>query len=94
MSNLSEEQLKVVEAPIENILVSAAAGSGKTTVLVHRIVDKICAREFGIDNILVVTFTKDAAANMKKKLEDGIKDRITELKKGSSSRSEIMYLQE
>lgn len=94
MSNLSEEQLKVVEAPIENILVSAAAGSGKTTVLVHRIVDKICAREFEIDNILVVTFTKDAAANMKKKLEDGIKDRIAELKKGSSSRSEIMYLQE
>ena len=94
MSNLSEEQLKVVNAPIENILVSAAAGSGKTTVLVHRIVDKICAREFEIDNILVVTFTKDAAANMKKKLEDGIKSRIAELKKDPSSHSEIMYLQE
>ncbi len=93
MSNLSDEQLKVVDAPIENILVSAAAGSGKTTVLVHRIVDKICAREFEIDNILVVTFTKDAAANMKKKLEDGIKERISELKKDPSSRSEIMYLQ-
>ena len=93
MSNLSEEQLRVVDAPIENILVSAAAGSGKTTVLVHRIVEKICAREFEVDNILVVTFTKDAAANMKKKLEDKLKERIAELKKDPSSRSEITYLQ-
>ena len=76
MSDLSQEQLRVVNAPIENILVSAAAGSGKTTVLVHRIVEKLCAREFEIDDILVVTFTKDAAANMKKKLEDKIKKRI------------------
>ncbi len=94
MSDLSQEQLRVVNAPIENILVSAAAGSGKTTVLVHRIVEKLCAREFEIDDILVVTFTKDAAANMKKKLEDKIKKRIAELKKDPSSRSEIMYLQE
>lgn len=94
MSSPSEEQARVISAPIENILVSAAAGSGKTTVLVGRIVEKICAHEFGIEDILVVTFTKDAAAHMKKKLEDGITERLSQYKKEHSAPNEISYLQD
>ncbi|MBQ1327963.1 MAG: UvrD-helicase domain-containing protein [Eubacterium sp.] len=58
----------------KNVLVSAAAGSGKTAVLVQRIIDTVKERKAGIDEILVVTFTRAAAAQMKgkivKKLEE------------------------
>ncbi len=53
-----------------NILVSAAAGSGKTAVLVERIIKKITDREnpVDIDDFLIVTFTKAAAAEMKERI--------------------------
>ncbi len=58
----------------KNVLVSAAAGSGKTAVLVQRIIDTVKEKKAGIDEILVVTFTRAAAAQMKgkivKKLEE------------------------
>lgn len=64
------EQKKVIEARDCNILVSAAAGSGKTAVLVERIVQRIMDRRepVDIDCFLVVTFTKAAAAQMKERL--------------------------
>ena len=57
-----------------NVIVSAAAGSGKTAVLVERIVSSVAEGRCGIDEILVVTFTKAAAAQMKAKI-------LTELEK-------------
>ena len=59
----------------ENILVSAAAGSGKTAVLVERIVSSVTEGRCGIDEILVVTFTKAAAAQMKGKITALLEER-------------------
>ena len=66
----TDEQKKVIEYRNRNILVSAAAGSGKTAVLVERIVKKITDEKnpVDIDRILVVTFTKAAASEMKERI--------------------------
>ena len=60
----------------ENLLVSAAAGSGKTTVMVERIKKLILENKVPIDRFLVVTFTKDAASGMKAKLTTAIREEI------------------
>mgnify|MGYP002710097176 CR=1 FL=1 len=70
MGNLwTEEQKQVIWLRNRNILVSAAAGSGKTAVLVERILQKITDREHpvDIDRLLIVTFTRAAAAGMRKR---------------------------
>lgn len=65
----TKEQQAIIDAPIGNMLVSAAAGSGKTTVLVKRIINSIEAGNIAIDRILVVTFTREAANKMKGDVE-------------------------
>ncbi len=64
----------------KDILVSAAAGSGKTTVLVERIVRRLSDAEnpIDIDRLLVVTFTKAAAAEMKGRIEEAIYKKLVE----------------
>lgn len=64
------EQQKVIDLRDRNILVSAAAGSGKTAVLVERIITMITdpAHPVDIDELLVVTFTRAAAAEMKERI--------------------------
>ncbi|MDO4295209.1 MAG: UvrD-helicase domain-containing protein [bacterium] len=66
----TKDQQKVIEAHKRNLLVSAAAGSGKTAVLVQRIVEMIANPEapMDVDELLVVTFTKAAAAEMKERV--------------------------
>lgn len=68
------EQREVIELHGCNILVSAAAGSGKTAVLVERIIRLICdeAHPVDIDRLLIVTFTKAAAAEMRERIRTGI----------------------
>ena len=63
----TETQRQVIEQRGCNLLVSAAAGSGKTAVLVERIVKMVCEGEnpVDIDRLLVVTFTNAAAAQMR-----------------------------
>ena len=51
-----------------NMLVSASAGSGKTTVMIQRIVETMLKEEIPVTNFLVVTFTKASATDMKNKL--------------------------
>ncbi len=70
----SEDQLKVIKSRDKNLLVSAAAGSGKTSVLVERIIRRITdpVSPIDIDRILVVTFTHAAAAEMKEKIIDAL----------------------
>ena len=71
------EQIKAIQTPPADILVSAAAGSGKTAVLVERIITKICAPDGpDIDRLLVVTFTKAAASQMKEKICQAIEARL------------------
>ena len=62
----TEEQQKVIDLREKNILVSAAAGSGKTAVLVERILQLISEGDhpLDVDQLLVVTFTRAAAAQM------------------------------
>ena len=55
--NWSKEQKWAIEKSGSNILVSASAGSGKTTVLVERIINKVVNKKIDIDKLLVVTFT-------------------------------------
>lgn len=62
------EQKKAIDLRGANLLVSAAAGSGKTAVLVERIIKMVCEEDYDIDKILVVTFTKAAAAEMKERI--------------------------
>lgn len=64
------EQQQVIDLRNRNLLVSAAAGSGKTAVLVERIIQKITDREHpvDIDRLLIVTFTNAAAAEMRERI--------------------------
>lgn len=72
------EQMQAIKLKGANILVSAAAGSGKTSVLVERIVNKIINDGVDIDKILVVTFTNAAASEMRQRLMDEIYKKIDE----------------
>ena len=72
------EQMQAIKLKGANILVSAAAGSGKTSVLVERIVNKIINDGVDIDKILVVTFTNAAASEMRQRLMDAIYKKIDE----------------
>lgn len=72
------EQQRVIELHNSNILVSAAAGSGKTAVFVERIIRMICDGEHpvDIDRLLIVTFTNAAAAEMRERIAAGIAARL------------------
>ncbi len=66
--NWTERQLEAIKKRGSTLLVSAAAGSGKTAVLVERIKRLLLEEGTGIDRMLVVTFTNAAAAEMKEKI--------------------------
>jgi ATP-dependent helicase/nuclease subunit A len=70
------EQQAVIDARDSNILVSAAAGSGKTAVLVERII-KMVESGLDVDHLLVVTFTKAAASQMKAKITQAIQKSLS-----------------
>ena len=63
----TEQQLRAIEERDGNILVAAAAGSGKTAVLIERILE-IIKHNIDIDKMLIVTYTNAAAAEMKDRL--------------------------
>ena len=66
------EQTQAINEKESNILVAAAAGSGKTAVLVERIINKIIKEKIDIDSLLVVTFTNAAAAEMRERILNAI----------------------
>lgn len=68
------DQQKVIDLRNRNILVSAAAGSGKTAVLVERIITRLTkdASPIDVDQLLIVTFTEAAAAEMKERIRNAI----------------------
>lgn len=68
MPQWNEQQLKAIETKGKNILVSASAGSGKTTILVARLMDLVLKDHIQIEEILAMTFTEAAANEMKKRL--------------------------
>ena len=76
----TEEQQKVIDLRDRNILVSAAAGSGKTAVLVERIIQRLTEEEHpvDVDRLLIVTFTEAAAAEMKERIGAAIEKKLME----------------
>ena len=74
----TKEQQSAIYENENNILVAAAAGSGKTAVLVERIINKIVNENVDIDKILVVTFTNAAASEMRERILDTIYKKIEE----------------
>lgn len=76
----TDDQQRVIDARNCNLLVSAAAGSGKTAVLVERIIKLITDEKnnVDIDRLLVVTFTNAAAAEMKTRVGEAIESRLIE----------------
>ena len=80
MSNVkwTKEQLQAIKKNGNNILVAAAAGSGKTAVLVERIINKIINEKIDIDKLLIVTFTNAAASEMREKILEALYEKIEE----------------
>ena len=76
----TEKQQKVIESRNRNLLVSAAAGSGKTAVLVERIIRMISEGEhpLDIDQLLVMTFTNAAAAEMRERIGAAVEQKLKE----------------
>lgn len=76
----TEEQKQVIDLRNRNILVSAAAGSGKTAVLVERIITRLTKDEspLDVDQLLITTFTEAAAAEMKERIHGAIEKALEE----------------
>ncbi len=78
----TDDQWKAIWASNQDILVAAAAGSGKTAVLVNRIIYKLLSEKTNVDELLVVTFTNASAAEMRHRIADALENAI---KKNPSS---------
>lgn len=76
--NWTKEQQDVIQLRDRNILVSAAAGSGKTAVLVERIITRLTKEDVNIDELLIVTFTEAAAAEMKERILAAVEKELKE----------------
>lgn len=76
----TREQMQVIETRDRNLLVSAAAGSGKTAVLVERIIRMVTDQDHpvDIDKLLVMTFTNAAASEMRERIGDALERRLEE----------------
>lgn len=75
-SKFNKEQALAISTRQTNLLVSASAGSGKTTVLIERILQHILSGYASIDRLLVVTFTEAAASEMKERMEVSLKQAV------------------
>lgn len=76
----TDDQWKAISAKGSDILVAAAAGSGKTAVLVERIIRKVMDKDtpIDVDRLLIVTFTNAAAAEMRHRIGEALEKAITE----------------
>ena len=88
----TKEQLQAIKEKGSNILVAAAAGSGKTAVLVERIIEKIINDRIDIDKLLVVTFTNAAAAEMRERVLEAIYQKLDETPENEHLQKQITLL--
>lgn len=77
----SKQQERAINTYHKNILVAAAAGSGKTSVLVERVISHIINKNCDINEILVVTFTNAAASEMRERIAQAISERLPDKEK-------------
>jgi len=82
----TKDQKKIIELKNSNILVSAAAGSGKTAVLVERIINLVKNENEDIDKFLIVTFTNAAASGMKQKIQKSL---LKSIQAGEGNKSHL-----
>ena len=68
----TDEQLRAITTRGSTVLVSAAAGSGKTAVLVERLLRRIVDERIDVNRFLIITFTKAAASELRRKIGDAI----------------------
>ena len=90
--NWTKEQQDAIYKKDSNILVAAAAGSGKTAVLVERIIQKILNDGVDIDKLLVVTFTNAAASEMRERVLDAIYKKLDEEPENENLQRQIILL--
>ena len=92
--NWTKDQQKVIDLRDRNILVSAAAGSGKTAVLVERIIGMISDEDkpVDIDHLLIVTFTNAAAAEMRERIGDAIEEKLEQEPKNLHLQKQMMLV--
>lgn len=76
MNNWTEAQQQAIEARNCDLLVAAAAGSGKTAVLVERIIRMVCQDGLNIEDLLIVTFTNAAAAEMRERITAAVMQQL------------------
>ena len=88
----TKEQSQAIYEKGSNILVAAAAGSGKTAVLVERIINKIINEKIDIDRLLVVTFTNAAAAEMRERVLEAIYKKLDETPEDENLQRQITLL--
>ena len=88
----TDNQLQAIETQNKNILVAAAAGSGKTAVLVERIIQKIIKQNVDIDKLLVVTFTNAAASEIRQRVLDAIYKKLEEEPDNENLQKQIILL--
>ncbi len=90
----TDKQRDVIDARDRNILVSAAAGSGKTAVLVERIIEMITDPEkpVNIDELLVVTFTRAAASEMKERVRKVLEERAAKNPEDENLKKQLSYI--
>ena len=89
---LTPEQQKVVDTRNCNLLVAAAAGSGKTAVLVKRIIKKVTEEGQDIDRLLIVTFTNAAAAEMRERIGAAIEEALAAQPDSAHLQRQMMLL--
>lgn len=90
----TEDQQKAIDIRYRNTLVSAAAGSGKTAVLVERIINIITDQDnpVDIDKLLIVTFTNAAAAEMRERIGEAINKKIKENPNNRNLQTQLILL--
>ncbi len=90
----TDEQRQAINAPTSNLLVAAAAGAGKTAVLVERIIRKIMDEEnpTDIDKMLIVTFTNAAAAEMRERISGAIEKMLDADKSSKTLQKQLTLL--
>ena len=87
------DQKKAIKIRGQNILVAAAAGSGKTRVLVERIISQVRAGMLSLDRILVLTFTKAAASEMRERIEAALNTEIDAIVETGGALEEVAALE-
>ncbi|HBM3451724.1 TPA: helicase-exonuclease AddAB subunit AddA [Listeria innocua] len=90
----TDDQWKAIQANGNNILVAAAAGSGKTAVLVTRIIEKLIneTENLNVDELLIVTFTNASAAEMKYRIGKSLEEALVQNPESAHLKKQVALL--